>query len=621
MHIDDARDVSDRPVLGIGPTHFEYQPWLDGLRAIAVIGVLVFHHFRFDPLEVGAWTGGFLGVDIFFVLSGYLITSLLLTEHTRTGRIGLGAFWIRRARRLLPALLVMVTGVLALAQWVLRDRELFRLRGEMMSALFYVANWYHLGHGGAVGHVWSLAVEEQWYLVWPILFVALLRVTRARASLLITAITILVIGSFVWSLVVLAQSDEQRVYYGTDTRSHELLAGALLAVVLAATRTAWSSRARRAADATGIAALAVVVVLFWSAKVDAQWLHRFGYPLISALIAAVIVAGVRGRGAVARVLGIRWLRMIGVVSYGLYLFHWPVYWWLRERSVGFDGAALFVLRVGVTAAFATVSYWLVERPIRRGALPGLRFAAATITAMVVIVTLLFVVTTSNVPGSSETRLAARLRAEADAADPDSTRVLIAGDSTTLPLAKSAPHEIAAAVGSVVDSNCGLGGGLPMVGGQRLPVSYSCARLVSQMEVATEAFEPDVVVLMLGAELALDRDVDGEVLRYGTTALEAHVDERLDAARAALTIGGARFFITSPPCNTLPGVENAERSAWLGGVFERWADARGFELLDLAGLQCDGGMPATIDGTPMFAAGELTESGAIVTWDWLLDSTT
>src|SRR5664280_374078 len=209
-----------------------YRPFLDGLRAVAVLGVLVYHLNK-------AWLpGGFLGVDIFFVLSGYLITTLLLTEHRETGRIHLPSFWARRLRRLLPALLVMLVVIAILVNLSGDQLALGQARGDLLSTLFYIANWHFITSGqsyfaGFVAtspdrHTWSLAIAEQFYLVWPV--VAAVVLTRFRKSTLATVALIAATASALWMAFVFDPIDPSRSYYGTDTRIFEILIGVLLAL-------------------------------------------------------------------------------------------------------------------------------------------------------------------------------------------------------------------------------------------------------------------------------------------------------------------------------------------------------------------------------------------------------
>ena len=360
-------------------------PALDGLRALAIAGVVAYH------LGLGAAPGGYLGVDLFFVLSGFLITSLLLDEHRSSGRIGLGAFWARRARRLLPALLLLLVALAAAAGagWLVVGTDLSTLRSDGLATLAYVANWHQLFAGQSyfsqftqpspLQHTWSLAIEEQFYVVWPLLVVALLWVGRrsGRRSVGAAALGGAALSALWMGWLAGHGASFDRLYYGTDTRAFELLVGAGLAAALAGRaapdRAADSggTRRRRLAlrHAMGVVAVAGLFALWSTAAGPPRWLFEGGM-VLAATVGAVIVADVRdGRGPLARVLEVRPLRYVGRISYGIYLWHWPVITEVTADRVGFGGAGLALLRVCTTLALAAVSFAAVEQPLRRWRAP------------------------------------------------------------------------------------------------------------------------------------------------------------------------------------------------------------------------------------------------------------
>ena len=230
-----AADAAAR--LGHPAPRLRYEPALDGVRAFAVLAVIGYH------ADVHSLRGGFLGVDVFFVLSGYLITALLLAEHGDAGRIDVRAFYARRARRLFPALLLVLLGVAAYSGFVAFSGDRGAIRADALASLLYVQNWHLVWSGASyftafaapspLRHLWSLAIEEQFYLVWPLALIALLRVARSSRRVLGAAIVAAALASaLLMSAMYHAGSDPSRVYYGTDTRAQELLVGALLAVLL-----------------------------------------------------------------------------------------------------------------------------------------------------------------------------------------------------------------------------------------------------------------------------------------------------------------------------------------------------------------------------------------------------
>jgi len=381
---------------------------LDGLRALAVVGVFAYH------LGWGWATGGYLGVDLFFVLSGFLISSLLLEERALIGRVRLAAFWARRARRLLPALF-LVLGAIALYV-VLNGRfggpgagasvDLSGLRGDALATLFYVANWHsvfshqsyfaHFAAQSPLKHTWSLAIEEQFYLVWPLLLLVLLKVARGawRHVGLIVAVAGALGSAALMAALYHSPSDANRVYYGTDTHLFDMFAGIAVAMLVAA-RPQPGPRARRALHVVS-PICAVALGFFWvragtGAQFVPSWMFRGGF-LLCAALAAVVIADVRQvhSGALGQVLSLRPLCWLGRISYGLYLWHWPVIVYMTPARVGISGDALDALRVGATLLLATLSYRYVESPIRSARPVGwprfvLAPAALVATAAVVVV--------------------------------------------------------------------------------------------------------------------------------------------------------------------------------------------------------------------------------------------
>lgn len=354
-------------------TRLRYLPGLDGLRALAVAAVLAYHG------GLARWGGGFLGVEVFLVISGYLITSLLLAEREATGTVRLGAFWLRRARRLLPAVLVLL-GVVSVVSVLFLPGEVARLRGDVVSSLFYVQNWHQIlaeqSYFEAVGrppllrHLWSLAVEEQFYLFWPLVFAAGIRFLGHRRLL------VGVLAGAVGSLLLMALlfdpgSDPTRVYYGTDTRASGLLVGVALALVWPPWRMRADvpGRASTVLDVVGGVALLGLVLAMMGFGDRSALLYRGGFGLVDVLTAVVILVVAHPAARLGTVLGIAPLRWVGLRSYGIYLWHWPVFVLTRPGvDVDWPGWLVLVVRLGLTLALAELSYRYVEMPVRTGAL-------------------------------------------------------------------------------------------------------------------------------------------------------------------------------------------------------------------------------------------------------------
>ncbi|HEV3327782.1 MAG TPA: acyltransferase [Acidimicrobiales bacterium] len=360
-------------------------PALDGLRALAVLAVLAYH------LDFSWARGGYLGVDLFFVLSGYLITSLLLEEHEDEGTIRLAAFWGRRARRLLPALFAMVTAVMVFV--VLEGREgntgfiagfdLSQLRSEAFATLLYVANWWQIvehhsyfaqfSAPSPLQHTWSLAIEEQFYLLWPFVTLGLLAkglATRRRLGLWVSVG--IAAASTVLMGLLFVHGDPSRAYYGTDTRIADLAVGAVLAW-LTARRPETPAAIARWLRATAPVALGLLVVLMVTAGtaggIPDNFMFRGGF-LVASALCAIVIADVRREGSVLALgFTLRPVVAVGLVSYGIYLWHWPVIVFLTPQSSGLTGAALLWARLGVIAALTVVSYYVIELPVRRGRIP------------------------------------------------------------------------------------------------------------------------------------------------------------------------------------------------------------------------------------------------------------
>ncbi len=354
-----------------------YLPGLDGLRAVAVIAVLLYH------AEISWIPGGFLGVEVFFVISGYLITALLLSEWRSKGQINLKAFWLGRARRLLPALFLLLAATLTFAI-IFLPREVAGLRGDVLAAFGYVTNWYLIfnnksyfeavGRPSILQHLWSLAVEEQFYLLWPLLLSALLRRWKPRIVLL-AILGGVVASAGLMALLYQPNIDPSRIYYGTDTRAAGLLIGAALAFVWLPRRdVVWAGRVSQLTSVmlnlAGFAALAVILWFFLRLDQYQAFLYQGGFLLLAlctAVLIAVIVHPLAHLGP--GLLGWRPLRWVGLRSYGIYLWHWPIFMLTRPQlDVPLEGLPLLVMRLALTLGLAELSYRYVEVQVRGGVL-------------------------------------------------------------------------------------------------------------------------------------------------------------------------------------------------------------------------------------------------------------
>jgi peptidoglycan/LPS O-acetylase OafA/YrhL len=348
-----------------------YAPGLDGLRAVAVAGVLLYH------ARVGWASGGFLGVDLFFVLSGYLITSLLLVEHRRLGGVDLLRFWAGRARRLLPAA-TLVIGVSVVVVAVFYRADFGRVRADALASFLYFNNWHQIvashsyfaafGRPSPLQHYWSVSLEEQFYLVWPLVLIAGLG-RRRRGWLVLIAAALATGSAVLMGMLYHAGGDPSRVYYGTDTRAAPLMIGALLAFAWPMVRLtpAAGRGARLVLDGIGLAGLGTLALAIGTWPDYDPFLYHGGFVLAAVAAAAAIAAAAHPASHVARVLGAPPIRWIGQRSYGLYLWHWPVMVFSRPGiDLHWSSWALVPAQLTLTLALAALSYRYLEMPIRRG---------------------------------------------------------------------------------------------------------------------------------------------------------------------------------------------------------------------------------------------------------------
>ncbi|HMJ78549.1 MAG TPA: acyltransferase family protein, partial [Iamia sp.] len=662
------------------PRALAHVPAIDGVRAVAVIGVVLFHG------GVSWAPGGYLGVDVFFVLSGYLITTLLLRERAGTGAIDLRQFWIRRLRRLLPALLVLLAAVGVAAPFLVDPAQRASVRGDGLAALSYVANWrfivteqsYFAGVPSPLRHLWSLSVEEQWYLVFPVLLMLALRTTR-RIRLVLAVLVVATLASVAWMAHLAAGPVElSRAYYGTDARAHSLLVGAILAVVA----VIWPlHRAPRTLAVLGSVGAGVVVAAFALVGETDRWMYRGGF-LGLALASAAVVAAValpRGEGPLSAVLGWRPLVAVGKVSYGLYLWHWPVDVVLTPDRTGLDGhaawqePALFALRTTVAVAATVASYRWIEQPVRRDGVAGLRLRLprpvhgrpATAVALAALAVWLLVAGTLRVP--TETTATATGLPPAMATAPRGVpelpdepvvtlpeedqrmvaawglapvpadrpvRVMVAGDSVAWTLSYAepvVPETVEMTSAALI--GCGVVPGFALPGGQLDTSSVACEGWPAYWQVRAAEAPPDVVLVQFGAWEVYDHLVDGEKVESGTPEMRALIREGLDSGVEALLAVApeVRIAMVGPPCmneqDDRLGGRSSERNdhrrvAWVNAVFADYADDLGDRAtyLDLGELLCpQGHFRAYIDGVEVRPDGSHYGDGtSTAVWDWLAD---
>jgi peptidoglycan/LPS O-acetylase OafA/YrhL len=629
-----------------------HRPALDGLRAFAVAAVVLYH------LGPHGLPGGFLGVDLFFVLSGYLITGLLLDAYDRHGRIDLARFWRQRLRRLLPALFLMLgTVALAVRQWDPAGDWAAR-RGEMLAGLFYYANWHmifahrsYFDGAGALDHLWSLAIEEQFYVWWPLALILLLHRRRTWpwvAAALATA-------SAVAMVLAYSADDPTRAYVGTDARAQQLLIGALLVPVV--------RRAGRPFRPVGAAAAGVSAGLLLVVPASGSFYYRGGATLVALVFAVLIWSVERAPGsAVARCLSVRPVRWVGTVSYGIYLWHLTVIRFLPEFL---PPRVVAVADVAVTLALATASYYLLERPIRYGgprlALDTTRKVVAAGAAAAVLCALVVVAATTGATGlqaqqiadarwareAAEGKVSAEGTAGAEGEDawpicPDTTSicrrlvakpghvtVAVLGDSIARSLDPGF-YDLARANGwgyvLAAHNGCGLTSLVSVEGPQQRPFLEKCAEETGPRIARVLAeYHPDLVISSSRWELIAHEGANGRTvvppspkwaddIHAGLRAF-AHTVVRSGAALAMLTV--LPVAPATPRCLRDPGNRACAHppdalTAATNDIYRQVAaEVPGVAVVSMQDVVCPSGRcPAVIHGVLVrFDGLHFTEGGA------------
>ena len=601
-----------------GEARLRYEPALDGLRAIAVVAVVLYH------LQYHWMQGGFLGVDMFFALSGYLITSLLLEEWDRSLGISLGSFWSRRGRRLLPALFLVLGAVAVFAALRLPHDELGRIRGDGLAALAYVANWRLVitrqsyfdlfSQVSPLRHLWSLAIEEQFYLVWPLIVMLCLRIGRGSRRLLAVVCASGIIASVAAMAFFYDARDPSRAYYGTDTRAHTLLVGASLALLLRSRKRSARLASRVAIMAGPLAAVACAAAFVLVPEGSSRF-YQGGSLTFACATAAVVAAAVHDeRSRLRRLLSREPLGWIGRRSYGIYLWHWPVIIFVTADRTGLHGIALDGVRVGIIAAAAAASFALVEQPIRRGVLSSRLQAVLAPTGFAVVAVTLLISTTAAAPPP------VYLRGERAVATPTPAplvkprvpgmpRVYLMGDSVAFSLlfalGSALDHGMGAAYAGEPHVACGMVDGLP-VDSHDKPLWFApqCERTVlpEQRRVALER-RPDVFVWLSIWE-TWDRVINGKLRHVGTPDGDAALLRSISRTVGRLRTRGAHVAIltVSPSApgaivrSDQPPPEHFEHLNILLRAYARGHPTE-VSVIDLHSLVCPRGAPCPkrVDG--------------------------
>ncbi len=660
--------------------HLGRIPALDGIRALGILLVLVFHGGF-------SWAqGGFFGVDVFFVLSGFLITGLLVSEYRQNAGIGLARFWGHRVRRLVPALLVMLAGIGLYGFFLAPTDTLGQLRGDALATLFYVNNWHQVsggqGYFAALNtprpllHTWSLSIEEQFYLIWPLVVLGILRWGRSLRTLLVVTVVGAAASAIAMAVIYGNGSGEGRAYFGTDTRAQALLIGAALAIVLAhplpsrraapvvttsLVRSFVLSRPVRAAlIVLGVIGLVAVVWLSVMDSASSAWIYRGGFTLVALATAGVIACvALVPDSAPARLLSLRPVRYIGAISYGLYLFHWPIFVMVDHARTGLAGWPLFLLRVGLSFAVGAVSFHFLEMPVRRGVLRGWRAWVAA--PLAVGGTAVLVVASTAGAATAVNQLPAQSAGSAShgtptGGDPGTSanvtpvpagtggpvRVLLVGDSEASFLGfglgpDSANHNVnyqgdgvfgcglltyvTSFHGTQVDGSIGQRGGHTFV---------PCSTQLARWKADVEAFHPDVVLVADGEYEVRDQRIGGTWLHIGTPGVDARERSALTAATSVLGSTGATVVLLTAPYYRQQEQSNGQQ--WPEDATARVdryntllrqvaAGSKGHVVVVDLGAKLDPGghYTSSVDGVVVrFADGiHVTQAGALQLAPWLL----
>ncbi|MDP2292547.1 MAG: acyltransferase family protein [Actinomycetota bacterium] len=575
------------------PPQQSYRPALDGLRAIAVALVVAFH---LDHLA-----GGILGVDAFFVVSGWLITFKLLSDVDHHRAVRLRHFWAGRLRRLMPASLAVLAAVSIV--WPLADIAVASLRRDVLWSLAWATNWGTITGGGdywarfgdpsPLNHYWSLAIEQQFYVVWPLVFLVAIRSRHALRRVVGVIAAVGSAASIAFMIVWFDPSSPTDTYMNTAARAHSLLIGAVAAAFTLPLADGTLRGARAARRLTPIAAAGAVAIIAL-AENDSVWLFRWGFPVFAIAMVVVVVAAADGLGA--SILGSAPMRWIGDHSYGLYLWHWPAFLLLTPERTQLDGLVLDTVRVAAAIVLADLSLRLLEEPIRsRRRLAGRKGAVALVASMAVVAMLAVFVVPDGAggPGSSVVTLppvetvapTAPVTAPVtsptvptDSSSPSTgvettlpsttlpiptgpARVLVAGDSTAVHLsdqliAYAADHPDEVVAGSAAFPGCGLSAGddgrLHLFTNEQgeadeLSLAGCVGAWQSIVDRVASGEQIDIVLVDIGAWDAVDiRLPDGEVVSVADPIGRALIDDAYRSFVDEVETAGASVVWVTPP---------------------------------------------------------------------------
>ena len=604
-----------------------YIPELDGLRGIAVLGVLVFH--------LGLIDGGYLGVDLFFVLSGYLITTLLIHEKETSGSISLQRFWIRRVRRLLPALLLFLITIGLLVQIYSEASSFIRIRNDLLATLLYVANWRSIfaehdywalfSSSSPLSHTWSLAIEEQFYLFWPVVVVWSFSISKTPLNLLKN---IAIYGGFlsVFLLVYLYLNNNDamsRVYYGTDTRISAILFGAALSLYLAKSKN------------LRIEPIIIPHLVIWIAigYLTLSWfllagdnplLYKGGLLLSSVSVVVVIFAIIQKRSILLnKVLAFSPLRFVGLISYGLYLWHYPIFLFIDEHYSWITFYWSLCVKIVLTFIIAIASYYLLEQPIRNRQWSPRTNVLLLLFACTSLLAEYYFVTRNAVILPLQTNfMSINLDKKFDNSE---RRMLIVGDSVAVNLASGISKfsdNSTESLNVFGVTGCGILGNVDVKQNSGRVVSISnCDHIRSNWKQKLQTFKPDVVILMYGGPMT-ERLINDIWSHPCDSNFNKAYREQLTSAVKLLSSEGAVVILPTIAYSTITSNVNKAFHQRMDCINEIFRDVSASNeravIIELGNFICPSNLCRTkIDGIILRKDGlHYSDEGAVLIYKWL-----
>lgn len=652
-----VKNSSKKPVHDAGRNSLlGYRPGLDGLRGLAVLAVFLYHSGFLTSSPIAFAPSGYLGVDLFFVLSGYLITSLLLAEWRRTSRISLKHFWLQRARRLIPALVVVLLSTSVATFIFLADGDQSKnYVGDLWSTLTYVANWRYVfsdrsyfeqfGTPSILRHMWSLGIEEQFYIFWPLIIVVLLRIAHTRVSTigglrrvfrrwLLVVSCLGAIASAVWMAFESKNGVLiSRIYYGTDTRAFALLGGAALAGALAHR----SDRALTGRWADSLGAVSLFGWLTMAVLVGRQgdipsWMFQGGFVL--ATIFCMIVIGVAaGGGWLAGALSAKPMVQLGRLSYSIYLWHWPVIVILNSERTGIGGIWLLGIRAATTFGLSAATFVIVERRLR---MPDWWTRGRSLITLGVAITVFTVTSVVLLDKDNNVGVDLRSSMPPPSLTGDPIRMLSIGDSVSLTFFGSRPRRFGWDIymgKSAALIGCGLGpiaekGAKFAQNGEirsDLRVQEICEKEFDIWQKKISEFKPDIVAALFGPWDLWDINVQGRNIPQSSSEFATLFTQRLVKLMEIVRSADAKLVLLATPCfgrlngaySRSPEVSDNGRRAVVNGLYKSFADAHPNDVIfiDFAELLCPTGeFTGSVAGLPYTGDGvHFTLKGAAIVW--------